>query len=325
VAFSPEGDRLASASGDRTVKIWDVRTGQELFTFRGHTRWIQSMAFSPDGRRLASADQSGWVKVWDAATGQEYLTLDYASEVFSVAFSPDGTRLASTGADPTVKVWDAVTGWLIHSLKGHTNVVMGMAFSPDGTRLASASFDTTVKVWDTLTGQEAFTLKAHTGGVYGVAFSRDATRLATCGHDGTVRIWDARPWTPEAAFEAAIEREALGLLDFLFAKPLCKAEVIDYLQSSPMLRPQARQLALSLVDRYHEETDPEKYHEASQAIVCQPYLNVFQYRFALKQAETACRLAPEQAEYRATLKLAQDRLAAKEREKPQVTASSRQD
>src|SRR5262249_41683796 len=157
----------------------------------------------------------------------------------------------------TVKVWDAGTGRLLHTLKGHTTSAQGVAYSPDGTRLALVGDDMNVRVWDPRTGQEAFTLKGHDAAVFGVAFSPDGTRLATCSHDMTVRIWDARPWSPEAAFEAAIEREALGLLDFLFARPLCQADVIAYLQTAPTIRPPARQRALSLVDRYHEETDPE--------------------------------------------------------------------
>jgi tetratricopeptide (TPR) repeat protein len=127
-----------------------------------------------------------------------------------------------------------------------------------------------------------------------VAFSPDGHRLATGDNDCKGRLWDARPWTPDAA----IEREALGLLDSLFAKPLRKADVIDYLKSSPTIRPRARQLALSLVDRYHEETKPEMYHQESWALVRQPYLNAFQYRFALLQAEHACRLARDRQDYR---------------------------
>jgi tetratricopeptide (TPR) repeat protein len=127
-----------------------------------------------------------------------------------------------------------------------------------------------------------------------VAFSPDGTRLATADTDCRLNLWDARPWTPEAA----IEREALGLLDSLFTRPLCKADVIDYLKNSPTIRPRARQLALSLVDGYHEESNPETYHQQSLALVRQPYLNAFQYRFALLQAEHARRLAPDRQEYR---------------------------
>jgi hypothetical protein len=117
-------------------------------------------------------------------------------------------------------------------------------------------------------------------------------------------IWDARPLTPEAA----VEREALGLLDFLFTKPLCKRDALEHLHNSPTITGQARQLALTLVERFREETNPERYDQASWAILRQPYLNPFQYRFALCQAETACRLAPKNGQYRTTLGVAQYRV-----------------
>jgi WD40 repeat protein len=108
VAFSPDGQRLASACDDGTVKVWDAATGQESLTLTGHTDRVWSVAFSPDGQRLASASDDRTVKVWDAATGQETLTLKgHTSIVHSVAFSPDGQRLASASSDQTVKVWDA--------------------------------------------------------------------------------------------------------------------------------------------------------------------------------------------------------------------------
>ena len=140
MAFSPDGKRLASASQDETVKVWDAATGQETLTLKGHTSGVMSVAFSPDGKRLASASMDGTVKVWDAATGQETLTLKgHTGPVTSVAFSPDGKRLASASADKTVKVWDAATGQETLTLKGHTGGVTSVAFSPDGQRLASAS------------------------------------------------------------------------------------------------------------------------------------------------------------------------------------------
>jgi WD40 repeat protein len=96
VAFSPDGLRLASASYDGTVKVWDSATGQESLTLKGHTGEVNSVTFSPDGQRLASASSDQTVKVWDAATGEESLTLKgHTRGVTSVAFSPDGQRLAS--------------------------------------------------------------------------------------------------------------------------------------------------------------------------------------------------------------------------------------
>ena len=190
VAYSPDGTRVASASFDRTVKVWNTATMQETLTLKGHTDAVSKVAFSPDGQRLASASGDETVKVWDAATGQESLTLKgHTTAVWSVAFSPDGMRLASGDFDGTVRVWDAMAGKSAHTLLGHTDRVYGVAFSPDGKRLASASWDSTVKVWDA-TGLELLVLQGHTGRVWCVTFSPDGTQLAS-GGDKTAKIWDA--------------------------------------------------------------------------------------------------------------------------------------
>jgi WD40 repeat protein/tRNA A-37 threonylcarbamoyl transferase component Bud32 len=313
VAFSADGRRIAVGSGlfgrfsddSGEITVWDASTQEVALTLKGHKGAIWSIAFSPDGRRLASASEDQTVKLWNTTTGQEECTYTgHTGRVMSVAFTPDGTRLASGSWDTTVRLWDATTGQQVHSLEGHGDVVNGVAFSSDGRRLASASGEPTVKVWDVETGLEVLTLRDHPGGVRGVAFTPDGTRLASADGQGIVKIWDARPWRPEAA----IEREALGLLNFLFTKPLRKADVVDHLRTSPTISPQARHLALSLSDRYREQTDPEKYHQASWALVRQPHLNAFQYDFALKQAQAASQLAPDRAKNWTALGMAQYRL-----------------
>jgi WD40 repeat protein/thiol-disulfide isomerase/thioredoxin/tRNA A-37 threonylcarbamoyl transferase component Bud32 len=144
--YDPDGKRLATASADGTVKLWDAGTGQEVRTLAGHSRGVASVCFSPDGKHLASAGWDGTVKVWDPATGGEEQSLKgHTAAVSSVAFSPDGKHLASAGM--TVKVWDVQAAREILSFAHEHGKVNGVSFSPDGTHVAGAGEDGTVRIW----------------------------------------------------------------------------------------------------------------------------------------------------------------------------------
>jgi WD40 repeat protein len=220
VCFSPDGKRIASASADQTVKVWDAQTGTEFRSLKGHTAPVYGVCFSPDSKRIASASsyweggiEKGEVKVWDAESGHEVLSLKkgHLTWVNSVAFSPDGKRLASGGIvldgvnlKGGVKVWDAESGREVLTLKWHAGSVTSVAFSPDGKRIASASMAWNlqkmqdafgeVKVWDAESGRELLSLKEHAANVTSVAFSPDGKRITTgCGSTGKagdVRVWD---------------------------------------------------------------------------------------------------------------------------------------
>jgi tetratricopeptide (TPR) repeat protein len=207
VAWSPDGTRLASASWDATVKVWEAATNKDARTLRGHAGAVMSVAWSPDGTRLASAGGDGTVKVWDVVTGKETRTLrGHVGAVDWVAWSPDGTRLASVGWDATVKVWDTANGTETLTLRGHTAYVRSVAWNRAGTRLASASNDRTTRVWDAATGKETLTLRGHTNFVWCVAWSPDGTRLASASGDGTVKVWDAATGTETLTLRGHTDR-----------------------------------------------------------------------------------------------------------------------
>jgi WD40 repeat protein len=194
ITYSPDGQRIATASQDTTARIWDANTGQLLLTLTGHADSVNGIVFSPDGKRVATTSDDGTAKVWDASTGEELLTFSGHTEwVARIAFSPDGAWLATTSGDGIAKVWDAETGeeWL--TISAHEGIAWDIAFNPDGKRIATCGDDGFVRVWDTLSGEELLTLPVDGGmDMRGVAFSPDGARVAVAS-DGIdrVKVWDA--------------------------------------------------------------------------------------------------------------------------------------
>jgi WD40 repeat protein/tRNA A-37 threonylcarbamoyl transferase component Bud32 len=198
VAFSPDGERLASVSGlmrpdPGAIKFWNVRTGQLQSTLDlGWREDPMSVAFSPDGTRVAGGLGVGIVRLWDAKTNRELLSVSGPStHVRRVSFSPDGRRIAGAFLDGTVQIWDAETGLKLFTVRGRAGDNRGLAFSPDGRRLAAPGEDRTIRLWDAGTGRELAVLRGHAGDVHGVAFCSDGRRLASASQDLTVRVWDA--------------------------------------------------------------------------------------------------------------------------------------
>jgi hypothetical protein len=241
LAFSPDGLRLATASWDKTVKIWDVKAGTELMTLEGHGREVYPVAYSRNGRFVLSGDHSGVAILWDAAAGKKLRAFEgHTNVVQSVAFAADSKTAATASWDKTVKLWKTDTGENFATFQGHTLPVLDVALSPDGRTVASVSgvwgggADPTklaaseLMLWDVATRTRLASFGGHTDRIFGVAFSPDGKFVATASWDKTVKIWrtlSARPpavpltakavdelWEQLAGDDAAKTNDALETL-----------------------------------------------------------------------------------------------------------------
>ena len=203
VAFSPDGRRLVSFARheDDTLRVWDVRTGDLLKTFRDPGAGVpaNSAAFSPDGQTLALGRgdwRFGYVDLWNPETGEHRDILGAPGTIVSMVFSPDSRTLAAvTGYDHDNRdlyVWDVHTEKRIHKLTGHTGSIYTLAFSPNGLIVTGGSKgDRILRMWDARTGDLLKTFKGHTDLVRALAFSPNGDTLASASYDNTLRIWDA--------------------------------------------------------------------------------------------------------------------------------------
>ncbi|MBE9057314.1 pentapeptide repeat-containing protein [Sphaerospermopsis sp. LEGE 08334] len=190
LAYSPDGEYLATGDSDGRVQIWNALTGRELLTLVGHSSAVASVAWCGDGLTLASGSGDNTVKLWDVQSGDCVRTLEgHRRGVSSVAWS--GLTLASGSDDNTVKLWDVQSGDCVRTLEGHRSRVRSVAWSGDGLTLASGSVDNTVKLWDVQSGDCVRTLEGHRYWVKSVAWSADGLTLAS-SDDDTVKLWDVQ-------------------------------------------------------------------------------------------------------------------------------------
>jgi WD40 repeat protein len=221
VSFSPTGDRIATASHDKTAKLWDLQ-GNCKVTFTGHNHSVTSVCFSPRGDRIATASIDKTVKLWDWQGNCLVTFTGHNHWVTSVCFSPRGDRIATASYDKTVKLWDWQGNCLV-TFTGHNDSVTSVCFSPRGDRIATDSCDKTAKLWD-LQGKCLVTFTGHDDSVRSVSCSPTGDAIATGSNDGTAKLWDLQgnckvtftgpnDWVTSVCFSPTGDRIATASID----------------------------------------------------------------------------------------------------------------
>ena len=189
VSFGPNGEMIASASGDGTLRLWNI-DGKELEVIWEHRSRLLNTSFSPNGKIIASVGEDRFVRLWTLG-GQEIITLARHKEpITSLEFSPDGTSIISSGEDGLIKLWN-LDGSVIRTIKGHNGKVKSATFSPNGRMIASSGEDGFIKLWN-FDGQEIIKIKDNQDALTAdsIIFSPDGKSIFSIYEVGDIKIWN---------------------------------------------------------------------------------------------------------------------------------------
>jgi WD40 repeat protein/serine/threonine protein kinase len=192
VAWSPDGTRLATASADAPIHVWDPESRELMATLRAHHGGTLAVAWHPDSRRLASGGQDGVASIWNTVDGSETHVLHgRAGGVTAVVWSPDGSRLATAARDGYIKVWDAATGDEVLSIPDIDGVARRLAWSSDGRRLAAGANNGSISLVDPTNGRKLSVFRGQSGSNSCVAWEPGGRRLLSGGtYARTIKIWN---------------------------------------------------------------------------------------------------------------------------------------
>ncbi|MBL8901158.1 MAG: protein kinase [Planctomycetes bacterium] len=194
LAFSPDGRWLASASDDRTLRVWNVAAGERApRVLLGHLEAVSGAGFLADGKSLISCGLDDTWRLWSLDACEALTRIrGHAKSAQALAFAPAGGQLLSTSLDGSAALWDPRTGELRALLRGAEEAVIAGTYVGDGQRLATAGSDGTIRLWDARAAENTHVLHGHLQGVPALAASPDGALLASASWDGTLRLWDLR-------------------------------------------------------------------------------------------------------------------------------------
>jgi WD40 repeat protein len=222
VAYSPDGQWLATSGANGFVTLRDPATGEIRQVLTGHPGLVHEVAFSPDNAWLASAGAEGIVILWEVEGGKKLLAMQALSEdegtARTVAFSPDGRFLATGASDGTIKIWDLLARKVQRQLTKQTLPVTSVKFSPDGALLATATGNwrrpelaADLRLWEAASGKEIAQLNGHTGEIKRIDFSPTGKQLVSGGADRAILVWDIEKRTIKHRFRVAAVPGSLTL------------------------------------------------------------------------------------------------------------------
>jgi WD40 repeat protein len=213
VAFSPVAPLLASASGDRTVLLYDLNARDIKHRLTAHQGYVNAIAFSPDGKQLASGGGDRAIIIWDVASGAALRVLQgHAGDINALAWSASGDLVVSGSDDGRVLVWDSQTGKRVSEMSETGSDVTALAISPDEKTVATAGSDGHVYLFNTQDGKQTGTLDSHDGYTFDLAWSVDGASLSGAGSDGVIRQWQLG--NSNAAEAVAQQSQSITGIDF---------------------------------------------------------------------------------------------------------------
>ena len=194
LTFASDGRRLASASYDGTVRVWDVTTGTKQLLIDCVPSEVFCVSFSPDGTRLVTGGSDNAISVWEAQSRDLLKSLPggHLDNVYAAVFTPNGKQIVSCGDDRNIKVWDLATGQCVRSFPVHEDVdeVNALVLIADGKHVVSGGWDFIIKTWDLSTYQRVKTFKGHEDGIKALAYSAGERRIVSGSADDSIKVWD---------------------------------------------------------------------------------------------------------------------------------------
>lgn len=189
VAFTPDGNKLATGGRDDLVKVWDVASGRNLHILKRHHTWVESLAVSPDGRTIASSGQDGLIRLWDAASGQDACPqVGHRYTIWLAAVTPDGKTALTAGWDNTLRWWDMASGKQIRVVEVPGSL-MGLAITPDGKTILGTAYEGSLHTWEVATGRETTPVNLPREKVGALAFSADGKHFVSASGPH-ISVWE---------------------------------------------------------------------------------------------------------------------------------------